>query len=332
MATHHNHDHGHPKAAAEMRQAATKFLDSLSGDQKARAAFSYYDGERILWYFPPLNRHGLTLRDMDENQRQLAYGLMATGLADKANEQARLIIEHEAVLGPLEKEQGRVTWDRDPLLYSWTIFGDPAGTEPWGWRIEGHHVSLHYSVWGDKVLSVTPFFFGANPAQVPKGPKQGLRILGTSEDLAFELMESLDSGQRSKAVIFDEAPLDILTYNASRASLPKEQGLPATQMNGTQREILTALVTEYVSRVRSDVSQERLDTLRQGGLEKIHLAWGGPTEKGKAHYYRLHGGSFVVEFDNRQNGANHIHSVWRDVENDFAQDVMREHLLMYHIL
>ena len=335
MTTAHTHDHPHthPQAASEMRGAALALLNSLDAAQKNAISFSYYDGERIFWYYPPMNRHGLLLRDMSEEQRGLAYALMATGLTEDSNQKARLIIEHEAVLGPLEKEQGRVTWDRDPLLYSWTIFGDPGSdAEPWGWRVEGHHVSLHYSVWGDRVLSVTPFFFGANPAEVRKGPKQGLRILGTSQDIAMELMESLDAGQTSRAVIYDEAPSDIITFNSSRASLPKEEGLPATAMSGTQREMLMSLASEYVTRIRSDLAEEKLNALREGGLEKIHLAWGGPIDRTQPHYYRLHGGDFVVEYDNRQNGANHIHSVLRDVGNDFAADAMRDHLLMYHIL
>ena len=335
MTTAHTHDHPHthPQAASEMRGAALALLNSLDANQKSAISFSYYDGERIFWYSPPLNRHGLALRDMNEAQRKLAYALMATGLTEDSNRKAQLIIEHEAVLGPLEKEQGRVTWDRDPLLYSWTIFGDPASdAEPWGWRVEGHHVSLHYSVWGDRVLSMTPFFFGANPAEVRKGPKEGLRILGDSQDIALELMDSLDAGQKSRAMIYDEAPADIITFNASRASLPREEGLPASAMSGTQREMLMTLASEYVTRIRADLAEEKLTALREGGLDKIHLAWGGPIDRTQPHYYRLHGGDFVVEYDNRQNGANHIHSVLRDVSNDFASDVMRDHLLMYHIL
>ena len=330
----HPHPHTHPQAAGEMRAAAIALLSGLDSGQKAAISYSYYDGERIFWYYPPLNRHGLALRDMTPEQRPLAYSLMATGLTEESNRQARLIIDHEAVLGPLEKERGRVTWERDPLLYSWTIFGDPANdAEPWGWRVEGHHVSLHYSIWGDRVLSVTPFFFGANPAEVPPGrDKAGLRILGARQDIALELMGSLDAGQQSRATIYDEAPADILTFNASRASLPKEEGLPASAMTGAQREMLMALATEYVSRIRTDLAEEKLTALRQGGLEQIHLAWGGPVDRSQPHYYRLHGGDFVVEYDNRQNGANHIHSVLRDVGNDFASDVMRDHLLMYHIL
>lgn len=322
----------HAAAVSQMTEACSNFLNSLNSDQKAKTVYSYLDGERIFWYYPPLNRHGLPLREMDAKQRQLAYAVMASGLTDKSYEQAKLIIEHEDILGPLEVEQDKVTFLRDTERYYFTIFGEPGGSDPWGWRVEGHHVCLNYSIWNDKVIAVTPFFFGANPAEVRKGPKNGLRILGDREDLAFELMESLDAGQQSKAIIYDEAPLDILTYNSSKVSLPREEGLPASRMSGTQQEMLMALVTLYVSQVRSDVAQERLDVFKTDGIDGIHLAWAGPVDKSKAHYYRLHGGDFLVEFDNRQDGANHIHSVYRDVENDFASDVLRQHLLLYHVL
>lgn len=322
----------HAAAVSQMTEACSNFLNSLNSDQKAKTVYSYLDGERIFWYYPPLNRHGLPLREMDAKQRQLAYAVMASGLTDKSYEQAKLIIEHEDILGPLEVEQDKVTFLRDTERYYFTIFGEPGGSDPWGWRVEGHHVCLNYSIWNDKVIAVTPFFFGANPAEVRKGPKNGLRILGDREDLAFELMESLDAGQQSKAIIYDEAPLDILTYNSSKVSLPREEGLPASRMSGTQQEMLMALVTLYVSQVRSDVAQERLDAFKTDGIDGIHLAWAGPVDKTKAHYYRLHGGDFLVEFDNRQDGANHIHSVYRDVENDFASDVLRQHLLLYHVL
>jgi hypothetical protein len=322
----------HSTAVSQMTEACSNFLNSLNPEQKAKATYSYLDGERIFWYYPPLNRHGLPLREMDAQQRKLAYAVMASGLTDKSYEQAKLIIEHEDILGPLEVEQDKVTFLRDTERYYFTIFGEPGGSDPWGWRVEGHHVCLNYSIWKDKVISVTPFFFGANPAEVRKGPKNGLRILGDREDLAFELMESLDAGQQSKAIIYDEAPLDILTYNSSKVSLPREEGLAASKMSGTQQEMLMALVTLYVSQVRSDVAQERLDAFKTNGIDGIHLAWAGPVDKGKAHYYRLHGGDFLVEFDNRQDGANHIHSVYRDVENDFASDVLRQHLLLYHVL
>jgi len=328
MTTAHKH-----ASAAGMTKAAKRFVESLSGDQRDKTIYEYMDGERIFWYYPPVNRHGIPLRDMDDDQRQLAYSLMETGLTDRSFDQAKLIIEHESVLGPLEKEAGVTSFVRDPDLYYWTVFGDPGSdSEPWGWRVEGHHISLNFSLWGDKFISMTPFFFGANPAEVRKGPKKGLRILDQREDLAFELMNSLDQGQTSKATIYGEAPYDILTYNASRVSLPPEEGLPASKMNDTQKGILRNLVNVYVNQVRTDMAQEKLQRLEEEGFDGLHWAWGGPVEEGREHYYRIHGGNFVVEFDNRQNGANHIHSVWRDVENDFANDVLREHLLLYHVL
>jgi hypothetical protein len=330
MTTHHGH--GNAQVTAQMAEAASNWLGSLTSEQKAKATFHYMDGERIFWYYPPLNRHGLPLRDMDASQRELAYKIMESTLDKAAYEKAKLIIEHESVLGPLEKEEGQVTWDRNPELYYWTVFGEPGGKDPWAWRAEGHHVSLHFSVWDDKVISMTPFFFGANPAEVRKGPKQGLRILEKREELAFELINSLDSGQRSKVIIHDKAPWDILQYNSSRAVVHNEEGLAASQMNGTQREILLALITEYVNQVRPEVAQGRLDSIKQEGTDHFRLVWAGGTDHSRDHYYRIHGGNFIVEFDNIQNGANHIHSVWRDVENDFAQDVLRDHHLMYHIL
>ena len=326
------HDHGHPHATKDMAEAASKWLASLDPGQKTKATFDYLDGERIFWYYPPLNRHGLPLRDMDANQRDLAYALMGTGLTEGANEKAKSIIQHELVLGPLEKEEDNVTFVRDPELYYWTVFGEPGGEGPWGWRAEGHHLSLHYSVWGDEVLSVTPFFFGVNPAEVPGGNKKGLRLLDQREDIAIELIGSLDSGQRSKAVIHDKAPWDIIAYNSSKQAIHDDEGLLGSQLSGTQKEILLALITEYVSQVPPEVAQQRLDKIKQEGLDNFRLVWAGGTDRSRDHYYRIHGGDFIVEFDNIQNGANHIHSVWRDVENDFAQDVMRDHRLMYHVL
>jgi hypothetical protein len=323
----------HAAATAEMSDFAGRFVDTLDSTQKSRTCFPYMDGERIFWYYPPLNRHGLALRDMNDNQRDLAFGLLAAGLTDSGNAQAKATMQHEIILGEIEKNQGKSqsSFRRDPDLYYWRIFGDPTSDEPWGWSVEGHHVSIHYSIWKDKVISITPFFFGSNPAEVPEGPHKGLRLQPKVKDLAFDLIENLDKGQQSSAIIFDEAPLDILTFNAARASLPKEQGLAASKMNSTQKEILTALITEYTSKVRSEIADSRLDTILSN-LDGIHFAWGGPVDKSQAHYYRLHGGDFVVEYDNRQNGANHIHSVWRDVSNDFAGDVMRDHLYMYHVL
>lgn len=270
---------------------------------------------------------------MTPPQRELAFTLLHAGLASNAAEQALEIIELETTLGEIEREAGIRSFVRDPELYYWTIFGEPGDDEsPWGWRIEGHHISLNYSLWGDRVISATPFFFGTNPAEVRSGPRKGLRILDDREALGWELIRSLNDAQRGEAVIYAEAPWDILTYNASQVSLPPPQGLPAEAMTEAQRGLLRRLVDVYVDQVPAELAEERRRKIASEGFDQLHWAWAGPLDKGQPHYYRIHGGNFVVEFDNRQNGANHIHSVWRDIGNDFANDVLREHLLLYHVL
>lgn len=320
----------HPEAASQMAAACGDLLDSLDAVQRARATFPYLDGERLFWYYPPLNRHGLPLLAMTDEQQGLARRVLEAALSEKGYEAACAIIDHELILGEQERADGQVSWARDPGRYYFTLFGDPHGTDPWGWRAEGHHLSLHFSIWGERVISTTPFFFGSNPAEVLHGPKRGLRILARREDLAFQLMDSLDQSQRSRAVIYDKAPWDILTYNSTRAVLPREEGLAGDRLDAAQQEMLTALVETYVNQVRSDVARHKLEHLRRDGLGHLRVAWAGPVARREGHYYRIHGGNFLVEFDNCQNDANHVHSVWRDVDNDFAQDVLRDHLLLYH--
>ena len=331
MTTEIKHGHAHAGAASEIVEAANKFLASLSEDQKAKATIEYTKGERLFWYYPPLNRSGLPLRDMDDSQRALAMEVIKSTMSEEGFNRSELIMELETILGPLEADEGHVGWNRDPSLYYWTIFGEPGGDQPWAWRVEGHHFSVQFSIWGDNIIATTPFFFGANPARVPKGPKEGQRVLHVREDIGFDLLNSLDADQRAKAIVHEKAPWDIYTYNATRPSLPEGEGLPASAMTGTQREIMMSLITEYVSQVRDEFSEQKMADIQEKGIDDFFFSWHGGTTKADKHYYRIHGGSFVIEFDNFQNDANHIHSVIRDVNNDFAQDVIREHRIMYHI-
>ena len=318
--------------AHQMTIAGVNFYNSLSDNQKDITFFDYLDGERLFWYYPPLNRHGLPLRDMEETQISLAFELLSTGLTKRSYQQAKQIIHLESILGPIEKSAGKITFKRDPELYYFTIFGIPGQKDPWGWRVEGHHISIHFSIWGNEVISMTPFFFGSNPAEVRSGPESGLRILKEREDVAFELINSLDQSQKRNAIIYPEAPYDILTYNSSRVSLPKEEGLKVSKMSKSQKAILNKLLEEYVSQVPTELSKVKLEKISDYGIDNLFFAWGGGQSLGEKHYYRIHGGNFLVEFDNNQNQANHIHSVWRDVENDFGYDILREHLLAYHVI
>ena len=323
---------GNNTVTSEIADACSNWVNSLTPEQKAKATYDFVDGERVFWYYPPMNRHGLALRDMDANQRSLAYLILDSTLDPATAQKAKLIMEHELVLGPLEVEEGTANWDRNPELYYWTVFGEPGGDGPWGWRTEGHHVSLHINCWSDKVISVTPFFLGANPAEVLKGDKEGLRILDRREDIAFELINSMDDAQKGKIIIHDKAPWDVPMYNASRAVVHDNEGLPGSEMSGSQKETLMNLIAEYINGLRPELAEEKMTELRERGLEDFRLTWAGGLDRSHDHYYRIHGGPFVVEFVNIQNGNNHIHSVWRDVANDFGEEVMRATKMQFKIL
>ena len=317
-------------AASGMRLACLDFLESLDEEDLSKVRFDYADGERLFWYYPPLNRHGLSLALMSGEQKILAIKIVQSALSEKSYAQACAIIDNETLLGEIEKSSNNISWKRDPGRYFFTIFGNPKGNKPWGWRVEGHHLSLHFSIWENKVISVTPFFFGSNPAEIKHGSKRGSRILARREDLAFQIMNSLSKSQQAKAIIYDKAPYDILTSNSSKAIIPAEEGISGGKLDVEQQEILRELVKTYVNQVDITVSQNKLESILSRGFNHIFLAWAGPVSREEGHYYRIHGGNFLVEFDNCQNDANHIHSVWRDLENDFAEDVLKKHLFLYH--
>ncbi len=321
-----------PTTARRMAEASARFLDSLLPEQRAKVEYHYLDVERVYWIHRPQNRHGLPIRDMSPAQRRLAFAVMESGLSAGAYRKARGIIDHELILAQVEKDEGHARYRRDPELYYFTVFGSPKGEGPWGWKAEGHHMSLNLSAWGDEVISTTPLFFGSNPARVRYGPSEGLRLLGAREDLAFELIDSFDRGQISKALLFEKVPHEIITYNATRPMLPPEQGLAASRMSPAQRDMLMSLAAEYVKQAAPDVAEGKLAALREGELDAVYFAWGGAMQKGKGHYYNIVGPNFLVEFDNQQNGANHVHSVWRDVQNDFAYDILEERKLLHEVL
>jgi hypothetical protein len=223
----------------------------------------------------------------------------------------------ESILRELEKGGTNV---RDPGWYFVTLFGTPGQTGKWGWRIEGHHLSLNFEVMDGKVASATPCFFGSNPATVMAGPRKGLRATPDVDDLARELFKSLDDEQRKLAHQSEQFP-EVKANTAASVSEPR--GVPSTRLNEQQRETLRKLVHAYTDRLPADVAQVELDRLRQAGVDKIYFAYAGGTNPGDKHTYRLQGPTFVAEFLNVQsdsagNPANHIHSVWRHLPKDFG--------------
>ncbi|MGH9368467.1 MAG: DUF3500 domain-containing protein [Thermoanaerobaculia bacterium] len=302
-----------------MAESANRFLAALAPEERARAMFPFDGAERFDWGFTPRSRRGISLKELDDAQRKLAHDFLRTGLSASGYRKAADVIALESVLREL---QGAY---RDPDLYFFSVFGTPSQRGVWGWRVEGHHLSLNYTAGEGGGLSFTPSFFGANPATVRRGPLAGKRTLAGEEDRARELLRSLDAGQRRRAVLADSAPRDIVTETAARVEPLSPPGLSAGDLEPAQRELLRKLLDEYLSRMPQDLADERLAKLRAAGFERITFAWAGGFEPAQPHYYRLQGPTFLIEYDNTQDDANHIHTVWRDFEGDFGRDLLREH-------
>ncbi len=316
--------------AKRMAEAAAAFLDSLYEDQRARAVMDFGDeAEREDWHFVPRARNGLAFKEMDGRQRELAHALIGTGLSELAHARARTIIDLEEVLGEIEGSDRK--FKRDPGLYYVSVFGTPGDTSAWGWRFEGHHISLNYTLVEGCMVAPTPVFFGANPAQVRHGEMEGLRALKEEEDLARELLNALDGEQKDQAVILAQAPADILTRDLPyvRGQVVAE-GLPGREMNPGQRELMQALVEVYIRRLPEEVAEVERGKLERADLLALYFAWAGGEERGQGHYYRVQGPVFMAEYDNTQNDANHIHTVWRDLHNDFGEDLLRHHYRQEH--
>jgi hypothetical protein len=315
------------RSAASMAGAADKWLKSLSADQRQRATFPFDSEERMKWHFIPnemFPRQGVTIKEMSEPQRALARDLIKTGLSAHGYMTATSIMELENVLQVIEGPQRR--FPRDHEAYHLTVFGTPGDKTAWGWRLEGHHISVRFDIVGGSATASTPAFFGSNPAEVRDGPQKGTRVLGPEEDAARALLDSLDEKQKAVAIVLAEAPGDIVTMIAPKVDPLSPIGIKAAALTKPQREKLMQLVDVYTSLMIADVATDRMEKLRKAGLDNIAFAWAGATEKGKKHYYRVQGPTFLVEYDNTQNDGNHIHSVWRDFNGDFGRDLLREHL------
>ena len=314
-------------SASMMSTAADAFISSLSPDQRAKATFAFDDEQRLDWHFIPRARKGLAFKELDPVQRLLGNALMSAGLGQRGLIRVATIMSLDAILRELEQGKGPV---RDPELYFLSIFGDARSGKPWGWRVEGHHVSLNFTLFEGKHIASTPAFFGANPAEVLQGARKGLRTLAPEEDLARALIKSLDDKQRAQVVVSQSAPSDILSTNLRRAEPLKPAGLQTSKLGSKQQDVLMALLSEYASRHAPDIAAVRLDKVRAAGLGNIFFAWAGGFEKGQPHYYRIQGPSFLVEYDNVQNNANHIHTVWRDLNADFGADLLALHYKQDH--
>ena len=303
-----------------MATAANNLLAALSPEQRAQATFALNSDERFNWHFVPQPRAGLPLKEMSPAQKHLAHALVSSALSHRGYYKVSTIMSLEAILYELENHAPR----RDAELHYVSIFGTP-GTNVWGWRFEGHHLSLNFLARGDTVLATTPSFLGSNPAEVQAGPRAGLRVLAQEEDLGRRLVKSFDAAQRQVSILTNVAPRDIITGDSRKAQALAPAGLPAARMTSPQRDLLKALIWEYLGRNRAEVTEADWAKIQEAGWEKVSFAWAGGLEPGQGHYYRVQGPTFLLEYDNTQNNANHVHAVWRDFANDFGEDALRRH-------
>jgi hypothetical protein len=313
------------RAAAAMADAAQRFLSTLSPEQHARTVFAFEDEQRFDWHFVPQDRKGLPLREMNDAQKKAAMEFLQSGLSVRGYTKANTIINTleivlQAVEGPNRK------WPRDPGLYYVSVFGTPSTKQTWGWRFEGHHLSMNFTVKGSTVIATSPSFFGTNPAEVRADlPQRGLRVLAGEEDLGRGLVLALEEKQRTKAIYSAKAPDDMLSFDKQRISPLDKVGISVAEMNKAQREMLDKLVDEYCNNVSEDLAAARRAKYRSAKPDEIYFAWAGGIGKDDPQYYRVQTPSFLIEYDDTQNNANHIHSVWRDFNGDFGRDLLAEH-------
>ena len=330
-----------PATARRMTDAAQRFLGLLDEPRLKVAQLRFEDQERYRWNYRPDGfdwdgrtfwHEGLRLINMTGAQQEAALALFDAGLSECGADRARAIVELENDLRVTERHTRFVQHVvRDPELYSFAVFGEPGGDAPWSWRAGGHHIGLHFTVVDREMVAPTPLFFGCNPAEVRHGPNVGKRTLPEEEDRARDLLKSLASERKSVALIDPTAPTDILTdayRNASPVATPR--GLAFATMSGEERERLVGLIRVYVDRTADEVAEAQWRKIEQAGLESITFAWMGGEEPGEKHYYAVKGPTFLIEYDKTQDGANHIHSVWRDYTNDWGEDLLARHYAESH--
>lgn len=312
-----------PRPVPGGSDAANQLLNSLPADQRNIVQLPFSNMNRYEWHYLPqvmVGRTGLALKDMTAQQKELVYRLMQTYLSEEGFIRARNIMDFEFFLKELQPNN----YLRVPENYSIAIYGTPAADSIWGWKISGHHLALNFTIVKDQ-MAFAPFFFGVFPATVADGPKKGTRLLKDQEDLGFELLHALNADQQRKAIFLQEAYSDILTTNALQVGTFQQDGILAKDLNPDQKTILNKLIMSYLNAMPPLLAQYRMKKIAAEDYNAIRFAWAGSGKPGEAHYYRIQGKSFLVEFDNTQNNANHIHSVWRDFNGDFGEDLLREH-------
>jgi hypothetical protein len=314
---------------ADLAGKASAFLSTLPAPLKAKAQYKFADEERLNWHFVPKSRNGVSFHDFNATQRDAALSLLKSSLSAQGFQKATAVMALENVLREVENRGANDRY-RDPLSYFLTIFGDPDKDKPWGWRFEGHHIALNFSSLSNRIGSSTPSFFGSNPGIVLQGKERGKQVLKDETELGYKLVNSLDQAQLTSALISKTALTEIISYNSRKAVPLEPTGLTYNAMNDQQKAMLIQLLNVYVNNYELGFSHKLMEKIKGAGLENLSFAWAGSLKPGTGHYYRIQGPMLLIELDNTQNNANHVHTVVRDLTNDFGEDILREHYKKEH--
>ena len=314
---------------SDLAGKANAFLASLTPELQAKARYTLEDDERQNWHFVPTKRNGACFRDFTPAQRQAALDLLKASVSLQGYNKANAIMALENVLKEVEKRGPEDNY-RDPLNYYVTIFGDPSGSAPWGWRFEGHHIALNFSTANNRIESSTPSFFGSNPGIVREGPERGKQVLKDETSLGFTLINSLSDPQRKEAMISEAALSEIVSFDKRKPQPLDPKGLPYTSMTESQKNTFLKLLDVYVKNYELGFSDKLMAKIKKAGIENLSFAWAGSLQPGAGHYYRIQGPMLLIEYDNTQTNANHVHTVVRDLTNDFGEDILREHYQREH--
>ncbi len=306
--------------------ATQNFLESLNPPQKAKAVFAFDDEERYHWNYVPVDRKGISLNELSPQQHAVAMRLLRTTLSNTGYEKATAIMQLEAVLKLVENRSDSDHY-RDTGKYFFSIFGKPGKDNIWGWRFEGHHVAFNFSSDSSGLVSGTPGFLGANPAVVLNGAQKGKAVLKEETSMGFALLHSLDTLKKNKAIINADAFPEIITGSSRKAMIQNPKGILYSELSATQQQLFMALLNLYLHRYKDASAAAMLKDIERAGLNNLHFTWAGAQQPGigHPHYYCIQGPTLIIEYDNTQNNANHVHTVVRDLLHDFGGDELLHH-------
>lgn len=311
-------DDGSERPGISMAVAATKLAELLPAALKQKMMYDYDDPERLNWHFIPRDRNGIVLWDLEGASRKAADELVKSGLSAAGYAKTLQVRSLEEVLYLFEEGEEEYRRNRrHPHKYHITVFGTPGPTGKWGWRFEGHHLSLNFMIQDGVVVSSTPEFFGANPGLIDGGPKRSLRVLGKREDLARDILKACTAAQSQQMWIAKEAPDDIRGAGEAQPVVTEAVGLRYADMSAEQQKLLRELIAEYVTAMPVQVVRDRMKAIEKSGMDDIRIGWWGESERNQRHHYVVQGASFIIEYNNTQNEANHVHAMWRNIDGDF---------------